>query len=68
MTPRVLGMGGRRPRREALPNGVPGVWCHMQLGDKGCSQDLGSRGGNPGGGKRKWLHLKGWQVSFPTSQ
>ncbi|XP_015413566.1 PREDICTED: leucine-rich repeat-containing protein 74A isoform X1 [Myotis davidii] len=54
--------------RKGLQNGVPGVWSHMQLGDKGCSPDLGDRGGNRGGGKWKWLHLKGWRVSFPTSR
>ncbi|XP_014390212.1 PREDICTED: leucine-rich repeat-containing protein 74A isoform X3 [Myotis brandtii] len=54
--------------RKGLQNGVLGVWSHVQLGDKGCSQDLGGRGGNRGGGKWKWLYLKGWRVSFPTSR
>lgn len=67
-TPRMLGAGGSSAGEEGLAEWSS--WClePHAAGDKGCSPDLGGRGGSRGGGKWKWLHLKGWHVSFPTSR
>lgn len=54
--------GGGACRMESLVSGATRSW-----GTKAAARTWEAEEETRGGGKQKWLHLKGWRVSFPTS-